>query len=179
MKKSELLFSVLCVVCLFVVNATTAVAADLNPTKYFNFYGSAEFSMFPPHNEPDLNLRGFSPDWNGGGKGYANFGPAYARYAVEADINIELKKFNKVFVFAKPYLALCDTIPQQHYGWDPSPKAFRKWIGIGVHLTKNLDLLIQSHEWIMMGNAKNAAISDGPFGRWQGVTLRYKFDTRE
>jgi hypothetical protein len=167
----------LCLLFCFMVCTTAPLAAAGNSGRWFDVYGCWDFTLFPPHNEQDLNLRGYTPMWQTG-EGYDWFGDAYPRYGLGLNLTLEPRRYNKVFILFNPYVPMGQTIPQIDYGWSLKPIGVRLHFGMGYHLTDHLDILFQHHNWEFFGKYQNVMIKHGPYGHWNGITTRYRFDTR-
>ncbi|HNR39948.1 MAG TPA: hypothetical protein PKN61_13020 [Acidobacteriota bacterium] len=142
--------------------------------RWFDFYGRTDFSFYPPHNEMDLNIRGVVSE-----EGVDWMGDYYLRYSLEAEVFAEPCAFNRIFFFAKPFLAMGSNHPQQEYTASAEVRALRLQWGAGVHLTHYLDLILQTHKWYIFGEGKDAWTAEGPGGQWSAITLRCRFDTRK
>ncbi len=158
---------------LLVVGALSAFVPGQASKRWFDIYGHMDMSVHPPHNELDMNIRGFVTD-----EGLDWMGDYYLRYSLEAEVYLEPTGFNRVFVFAKPFLAMGENRPQQEYTASAAVRALRLQWGAGVHLTDYLDLFLQTHKWYIFGDGKDAWTAEGPGGQWTAVTLRCRFDTR-
>lgn len=167
----------LCLLFCLAACTTALWAAPGGSDRWLDVYGSVDFSLYPPHNEPDLNLRGYTPDW-WTGQGYDWYGDAFPRYGLEANLTLELRRYNKIFVFFNPYLPMGQTIPQVDYGWSANPIGLRLHFGLGYHLTDHFDILLQHHNWEFFGKYRDVMVPEGPYGGWNAVTARYRFDTR-
>ncbi|NLI48564.1 MAG: hypothetical protein GX414_15795 [Acidobacteria bacterium] len=121
-----------------------------------------------------MNIRGVVTD-----EGVNWMGDYYLRYSLEAEVYAEPRGFNRVFVFAKPFLAMGHNQPQQDYTASAEVRGLRLQWGAGVHLTDYLDLMLQTHKWYIFGDGKDAWTAEGPGGQWTAVTLRCRFDTRQ
>jgi hypothetical protein len=168
----------LCLLCCLAACQVAAPAASGDFTRLFDAYGFVDFTLFPPHNEQDLGLRGYTSNW-GTGHGYDWFGDSYPRYGLETHLTLELRRYKRAFVFFNPYVPMGQTIPQVDYGWSLKPIGIRLLFGVGYHVTSHFDIILQSHSWEFFGKYRNAMLIEGPYGQWNGITARYKFDTRE
>ena len=166
----------LCCLAACMVAAPAASSGDFN--RLFDAYGSVDFTLFPPHNEPDLNLRGYTPNW-GIIHGYDWFGDAFPRYGLEVHLTLEPRQYRKVFLLFNPYIPMGQTIPQVSYGWSLKPIGVRLLLGLGYHVTNHFDIILQHHNWEFFGKYQNVMWMEGSYGQWSGITGRYRFDTRE
>jgi hypothetical protein len=176
-RKETMMRNMICLLICLAACTTGSLAAPEDSDRWFDAYGFVDFSLYPPHNEPDLNLRGYTPAWVTG-QGYDWYGDAFPRYGLEANLTLELRRYNKVFVFFNPYLPMGQTTPQVEYGWSAQPIGIRLHFGIGYHLTDHFDLLLQHHNWEFFGKYRNVMIPEGSYGGWNSITARYRFDTR-
>lgn len=165
--------------CLWLACCSAApLAAEDKFNQLFDAYGFLSFTLFPPRNRQDLNLRGYTPMW-ATGQAYDWYGDAFPRYGLETSLTLEIKRYNKVFISFNPYVPMGQTIPQVDYGWSFKPIGVRIHYEIGYHLTDRLDILYQHHNLKSFGKHRNLIVPEGPYGLWNGITTRYRFDTRK
>lgn len=142
--------------------------------------GYTEFSVAPPHNEPDLNRCSASAGSYGGAGDPCS---AFARFVGSG--YVELRPFGssglrRVFLFAEPSLFLGSNVPQFHYSASAAPMALDRSIGLGVALTRNLELRVSQHRVEWLGRyQRQLGVADlgktGPLGQYSTVSARWYF----
>jgi hypothetical protein len=142
--------------------------------------GYTEFSVAPPHNEPDLNRCSASTGLFGGEAAQCS---AFARYVGSG--YVELRPFGTIglrraFLFAEPSVFLGSNVPQFHYSASAAPMALDRSIGAGVALTRNFELRVSQHRVEWLGRyEKKLGFADlgkaGPLGQYTTVSARWYF----
>ena len=99
--------------------------------------GYTDFSVAPPHNEPDL-----------GRCGQTNTCTAFARWVLDG--YIEIQPFGRtplkhVYFFYEPRFFFGDNIPQVRYTASFHPLAMERTLGAAIELPKHLELRITNH----------------------------------
>jgi hypothetical protein len=142
--------------------------------------GFVDFAVAPPHNEPDLNRCSSATGSIAG----ANTGcAAFARYVGSG--YIEFRPFgtgpmHRVFVFVEPHAYMGRNRPQFQYTNAMTPIALERRQGIGVNVTRNLELRLTSHRVDWLGHyAGNLGMTDlgknGPLSTYTTVSARWYF----
>jgi hypothetical protein len=88
--------------------------------------------------------------------------------------------FRRVFLFGEPNLFLGRNVPQYRYTISASPMALDRSIGVGLDLTKNLELRLTEHRVEWMGRYRNSLGQadlgkNGPLGIYTTVSARWYF----
>jgi len=145
--------------------------------------GYADFSVAPPHNEPDLGR--CSPDHMqivlaGGASSDCN---AYARYLLGG--YLEIQPFGKtiarhLFIFFTPTFSFGNNVPQFKYTASMAGIAFERSVGFGIELPKNFELRVTQHQVDWLGKYNhNVGLADlgtsGPYGLYSTIGARYYF----
>jgi len=142
--------------------------------------GFTEFSVAPPHNEPDLN-RCLPSSGQFGGVGAQC--SAFARFVGGGYIEFQplgARGFRRMFLFADPRFFLGSNVPQLHYSFSAAPMALDRSLGVGVALPKNFEIRLTQHRVEWMGRyQKNLGAADlgknGPLGSYATVSARWYF----
>jgi len=143
--------------------------------------GYSDFEVAPSHNEPDLGRCAFpQPAASGGINSTCT---AYARWMISG--YVEMQPFGRtlarhIFLFFQPRISLGRNIPQMSYLGSMEPIAFERSIGIGIQLTRNLQLRATQHQVDYLGRyAKSLGPADlgttGPYGLYATVGVRWSF----
>lgn len=142
--------------------------------------GFIDFSLAPPHNEPDL------------GRCAGPFGPqggasapctAFARYVWSGYLELQpvgRGPLRHVFLFLEPKFFFGNNVPQYKYTASSAPIAFERAIGVGLKLPKNFELRVTQHrvEWLgRFGQDLGSGDlnTDGPYGLYATVGVRWYF----
>jgi hypothetical protein len=135
-----------------------------------------DFSVAPPHNEPDLGRCATAVS-------AASTCSAYARYLWGG--YLELQPFGKtfarhVFLFSTLTASFGNNIPQFKYTASMAPIALERAVGIGVELSKNFELRMTQHQTDWLGRyGKNVGPLDlgstGAYGLYTTVGGRWYF----
>lgn len=145
--------------------------------------GYVEYSVAPPHNEPDLGR--CSPSSSvivmaGGANSNCN---AYARYLLGG--YLEVQPFGKtfarhVFLFFTPTFSFGNNVPQFKYTASMAPIAYDRAVGIGIELPKNFEVRVTQHQvdWLgkyggYVGPADLG--TSGPYGLYTTIGARWSF----
>ncbi len=141
---------------LLVVGALSAFVPGQASKRWFDIYG-ADMSHLPQRErQEDPRSSPIRPDW---------MGDYYLRYSLEAEVYLEPTGFNRVFVFAKPFLAMGENCPQQEY---TASAAVRPCGSSGVPACTSpitWTCSWQTHKWYIFGDGKDALDRRGT--RWQ------------
>jgi len=151
--------------------------------------GYTDFSVAPPHNEPDLgrcsqlhavivSAGGANSDCN-----------AYARYLLGG--YLEIQPFGKtlarhLFVFFTPTFSFGNNVPQFKYTASIAGIAFERSVGFGIELPKNFEIRVTQHQVDWLGKYNhNVGLADlsstgigggvGPYGLYATIGARYYF----
>jgi hypothetical protein len=148
--------------------------------------GYADFSIAPPHNEPDLGR--CSPTSTvivsaGGASSPCN---AYARYLLSG--YLELQPFGKTFarhafVFFTPTFSFGNNVPQFKYTASMAGIAYERAVGLGFELPKNFEFRVTQHQVDWLGkynhNVGGPVGLDlgtaGPYGLYTTIGARWYF----
>ena len=145
--------------------------------------GFVDFSVAPPHNEPDLGR--CSPSHPvivsaGGADSNCN---AYARYLLSG--YLEIQPFGKTFarhafIFLTPTFSFGNNVPQFKYTGSMSAIAFERSVGLGLELPKNFEVRVTQHQVDWLGKyGKNVGLADlgtsGPYGLYTTIGARWYF----
>ena len=142
--------------------------------------GFTEFSLAPPHNEPDLNRCASAAGTFGGVNAPCT---AFARFVGGGYVELQplgTTPLRRVFLFAEPHLFLGRNVPQVLYTYSLRPMAFDRSIGVGIDLPKNFELRLTQHrvEWVgrYQNNLGQADLGkNGPLGVYTTVGARWYF----
>jgi hypothetical protein len=140
--------------------------------------GYADFSLAPPHNEPDLGrcsavLLNASSTCND-----------YARYLLSGYLEIQpvgRTILRHAFFFWQPMFSFGRNIPQIDYTWSMAPIAYDRALGLGFELPKNLEFRLTQHQvdWLGRYSNNNLGAADlhtnGPYGLYTTVGVRWYF----
>ena len=150
--------------------------------------GYADFSVAPPHNEPDLGR--CSPS----GVLIADAGKAnspcnaYARYLLGG--YLEIRPFGKtlarhLFLFFTPTFSFGNNVPQYKYTASMDGIAFERSVGFGIELPKNFEIRVTQHQVDWLGKYNNKDVdptvpgldlgTSGPYGLYATIGARYYF----
>jgi hypothetical protein len=145
--------------------------------------GYVDFSVAPPHNEPDLgrcSQSGAVIAAAGGANSNCN---AYARYLLGG--YFEIQPFGKtiarhLFVFFTPTFSFGNNVPQFKYAASMSGIAFERAVGVGFELPKNFEIRITQHQVDWLGKYNhNVGLADlgtsGPYGLYSTIGARWYF----
>lgn len=145
--------------------------------------GYVDFSVAPPHNEPDLGR--CSPSQTvilsaGGANSNCN---AYARFLLGG--YLEIQPFGKtfarhVFVFLTPNFSFGNNVPQFKYTGSMAGIAFDRAVGFGIELPKNFEFRVTQHQVDWLGKYNNnVGLADlgtaGPYGLYTTIGGRWYF----
>src|SRR5579859_758768 len=142
--------------------------------------GYTEFSVAPPHNEPDLNRCQSTSGHFGGALAHCT---AFARFVGSGYVEFRplgAPNLRRIFLFVDPHLFLGSNVPQFHYSFSAAPMALDRSVGIGVALPKNFEIRLTEHRVMWMGRyQRNLGRADlgknGPFGSYTTVSARWYF----
>ncbi len=142
--------------------------------------GYTEFSVAPPHNEPDLDRCFANSGSFGGAQGHCS---AFARFVGGGYVELQplgSTMLRHVFLFSEPHFFMGSNVPQYHYTFSAAPMAFDRSVGIGVELPKNLELRLTQHRVQWMGRYEGylgqADLGKtGPLGLYTTVSARWYF----
>jgi hypothetical protein len=145
--------------------------------------GYADFSVAPPHNEPDLGRCSQSHAVIISAGGANSDCTAYARYLLGG--YLEIQPFGKtlarhLFVFFTPTFSFGSNVPQFKYTASMSGIAFERTVGVGFELPKNFEIRIAQHQVDWLGKYNhNVGLADlgtsGPYGLYSTIGARYYF----
>lgn len=145
--------------------------------------GYADFSVAPPHNEPDLGRCSQSHAVIISAGGANSDCTAYARYLLGG--YLEIQPFGKtiarhLFVFLTPTFSFGSNVPQFKYSASMSGIAFERAVGVGFELPKNFEIRITQHQVDWLGKYNhNVGFADlgtsGPYGLYSTIGARYYF----
>lgn len=135
--------------------------------------GFVDFAVAPPHNEPDL------------GRCALVIGPCstFPRYVLSGYVEfqpIARGAFRRVFLFFEPNMYFGDNIPQQKYTYSAQPMAMTRVLGLGIEMTKNLELRAVHHRVYYFGRYAGVLGpqdigSDKPLGLYSTFGVRWYF----
>ena len=163
-------------------------AASSASDRYFfpkNFFrGYTEAGFFPSHNEVDLDrCRAAAGSFGTGDNACAAFG----RYVLGGYMEFQpfARKVGPVplerfYIFLEPRGFLGRNLPQVQYTASFDAILFEWSVGIGLQLTKNLELRMWQHQNDWLGryghNLGPADLgSNGPYGLYTGIAARWYF----
>lgn len=142
--------------------------------------GYIDFAVAPPHNEPDLNRCSSSAGASGGANAPCS---AFARYVGSGYMEfrpIGTGQFHRVFVFVEPHAYMGRNVPRFQYTDSMAPIALERSSGVGVSLTRDVELRLTSHQvdWLGKYN-RNLGAADlgrnGPLSSYTTVSARWYF----
>jgi hypothetical protein len=177
------------VAVLFLGTASVAVGQDLvqlesPPSRKFLpkgwIRGYSEFSVAPPHNEPDLDRCLATAGSFGGSQAHCS---AFARFVAGGYVEIQplgSGMFRRVFLFTEPHVFLGSNVPQFNYTFSAAPMALDRSVGVGIELPRNFELRLTQHRVQWMGRyGDNLGKADlgktGPLGLYTTVSARWYF----
>jgi hypothetical protein len=145
--------------------------------------GFADFSVAPPHNEPDLGRCSQSKAIILSAGGASSDCNAYARYLLGG--YLEVQPFGKtlarhLFVYFTPTFSFGDNVPQFKYTASMAGIAFERAVGFGFELPKNFEIRVTQHQVDWLGKYKNnVGLADlgtsGPYGLYATIGARWYF----
>jgi hypothetical protein len=143
--------------------------------------GFTDFSVAPPHNEPDLGRCMFPQPVSAGGA--ASSCTAYARYLFSGYLELQPigRTFARhVFLFFEPKMAFGRNIPQLKYSASMEPISFDRSVGVGFRLPRNFELRATQHQVDYLGRYANSLgpadlHTSGPYGLYATVGVRWSF----
>ena len=145
--------------------------------------GYVDFSVAPPHNEPDLGRCSQSGAVIAAAGGVNSNCNAYARYLLGG--YLEIQPFGKtiarhLFVFLTPTFSFGNNVPQFKYTGSMSGIAFERAVGVGFELPKNFEIRITQHQVDWLGKYNhNVGLADlgtsGPYGLYSTIGARWYF----
>jgi hypothetical protein len=149
--------------------------------------GYADFSVAPPHNEPDLGRCSQSHAVIVAAGGASSNCNAYARYLLGG--YLEIQPFGKtlarhLFVFFTPTFSFGNNVPQFKYTASMAGIAFERAVGFGIELPKNFELRVTQHQVDWLGKYKNPVGvafpgldlgTAGPYGLYSTIGARWYF----
>ena len=180
---------VVLMICVWFVLTGSALAQSIllaNETNSRQFFpkgwirGYSEFSVAPPHNEPDLNRCSAATGLFGGAGARCS---AFARFVGSGYVELQpfgVSGLRRVFLFAEPHLFLGSNVPQVHYSASAAPMALDRSIGLGFEVTRNFELRVSEHRVEWLGRyQKKLGYADlgknGPLGVYTTVSARWYF----
>lgn len=142
--------------------------------------GYIDFAVAPRHNEPDLNRCAASTGADGGTQAPC---AAFARYVGSGHLELRPVAFGparRVFMFVEPNAYMGRNIPQVLYTDSVAPIAFERSGGIGVNVSRNLELRLTNHRVDWLGKyQRNLGAADlgknGPLSAYTTVSARWYF----
>ena len=145
--------------------------------------GYADFSVAPPHNEPDLGRCSQSHAIIVAAGGASSNCNAYARYLLGG--YLEIQPFGKtlarhLFVFFTPTFSFGNNVPQFKYTASMAGIAFERAVGFGIELPKNFEFRVTQHQVDWLGKYNNSVgLADlgtaGPYGLYSTIGARWYF----
>ncbi len=151
--------------------------------------GYVDFSVAPPHNEPDLGRCSQSHTVIVSAGGANSDCNAYARYLLGG--YLEIQPFGKtlarhLFVFFTPTFSFGNNVPQYKYTASMAGIAFERSVGFGIELPKNFEIRVTQHQVDWLGKYNhNVGLADlsnngsgggvGPYGLYATIGARYYF----
>lgn len=187
--------SLLLVTCMTVFALTArsqtkvSVLNHSSPTRSFSpvlfphnwIRGYMDFSVAPPHNEPDLGRCMFPQPASAGGA--ASTCTAYARYLLSG--YLELRPIGRtparhLFLFLEPRMAFGKNLPQVKYTASMEPISYDQAVGIGFQLPRNFELRATQHQVYYLGRYGSSLgpadlHTSGPYGLYATVGVRWSF----
>jgi hypothetical protein len=142
--------------------------------------GFVDFAVAPPHNEPDPNRCASSTGAYGGAQAPCS---AFARYMGSGHVEfrpVGTGPFRRLFVFAEPRAFMGRNVPQYEYTASMSPIALERAEGVGVTVTRNLELRLTTHRVDWLGKYHNnlgpADLGkNGPLSIYTTISARWYF----
>ena len=142
--------------------------------------GFVDFAVAPPHNEPDVNRCASSAGADGGAQAPCS---AFARYMGSGYVELRpvcTGPFRRLFVFFEPRAFMGSNVPQFSYTASMSPIALERAEGLGVSVTRNLELRLTTHrvDWFGKYNNNLGAADlgkNGPLSVYTTVSARWYF----
>lgn len=161
-----------------IIQSETKASPRLFPKGWIR--GFTEFSVAPPHNEPDLNRCLSTSGLFGGAGAHCS---AFARFVGSGYVEfrpLDAPILRRVFLFVDPHFFLGSNVPQFHYSFSAAPMALDRSLGVGVALPKNFEIRITQHrvEWMgrYQGNLGHADLGkNGPLGSYTTLSARWYF----
>jgi hypothetical protein len=148
--------------------------------------GYVDFSVAPPHNEPDLGRCSQSHAVIVAAGGADSPCNAYARYLLGG--YLEIQPFGRtfarhVFVFFTPTFSFGNNVPQFKYTASMAGIAFERAVGVGIELPKNFEIRVTQHQVDWLGKYNNnvggpAGLdlgTAGPYGLYSTIGARWYF----
>jgi hypothetical protein len=158
--------------------SSTASNRMFFPRNWVHGYGTFEVAL--SHNEPDLGRCISSTGQFGGADALC---AAFARYVLSA--YVEMQPFGRtplrrLFLFADPKFDFGNNVPQVSYTAAFTPIAVEKLYGVGVALSKSVDLRLTQHAVSWMGRYSNYLGpadrgNTGPYGLYTTIGVRWNF----
>jgi hypothetical protein len=142
--------------------------------------GFVDFAVAPRHNEPDLNR---CASWAGADGGAQAPCSAFARYVGSGYMELRpvgRGPFRRLFGFFEPRAFMGNNVPQFLYTDSMSPIALERTQGLGVSVTRNLELRLTTHRVDWLGKYRyNLGPADlgknGPLSVYTTVSARWYF----
>jgi hypothetical protein len=142
--------------------------------------GFVDFAVAPPHNEPDLNR---CASWAGADGGVQAPCSAFARYVGSGYVEfrpIGTGVLRRLFVFFEPRAFMGRNLPQVEYTDSMSPIALEHAQGLGVSVTRNLELRLTTHRVDWLGKYQNNLGTadlgkNGPLSIYTTISARWYF----
>jgi hypothetical protein len=142
--------------------------------------GYFDFAVAPPHNEPDLNRCSSSTGSVAGANAAC---AAFARYVGSGYFEfrpIGTGPLRRVFVFVEPHAYMGKNVPQLQYTNSMTPIALERTQGIGLNVTRNIELRVTNHrvDWLghYVGNLGATDLGkNGPLSTYTTVSARWYF----
>jgi hypothetical protein len=142
--------------------------------------GFVDFAVAPPHNEPDLNRCTSSTGTDGGPLAPCS---AFARYVGSGYMEfrpVGTGMLRRLFVFFEPRAFMGRNLPQVEYTNSMSPIAIEHAEGVGVSVTRNLELRVTTHRVDWLGKYQNDLGSadlgkNGPLSVYTTISARWYF----
>jgi len=149
--------------------------------------GYVDFSVAPPHNEPDLGRCSQSQTLIVLAGGANSPCTAYARYLLSG--YLEIQPFGRtfarhVFVFFTPTFSFGNNVPQHKYTASMAGIAYERAVGFGIELPKNFEFRVTQHQvdWLgkFSGNVGGTTAgldlnTSGPYGLYSTIGARWYF----
>jgi hypothetical protein len=148
--------------------------------------GYVDFSVAPPHNEPDLGRCSQSHAVIVAAGGATSPCNAYARYMLGG--YLEIQPFGRtfarhVFVYFTPNFSFGNNVPQFKYTASMAGIAFERAVGVGIELPKNFEIRVTQHQVDWLGKYNNnvggpAGLdlgTSGPYGLYSTIGARWYF----
>jgi hypothetical protein len=149
--------------------------------------GYVDFSVAPPHNEPDLGRCSPSHAVIVSAGGASSTCNAYARYLWSG--YLEVQPFGKTFlrhafVFFTPTFSFGNNVPQFKYTYSMAGIAYERSVGLGIELPKNFEFRVTQHQvdWLGRYNHDVGGTvmgldlgTHGPYGLYTTIGARWYF----